>query len=444
MKEEYVVLTTSSDTSDEGILHRVFRNPNATLRYRLALFSPDLGLYMERVLPQGYSNGHLRKVLRDIFSFHQYILNRRIKSLMHITPGYVESYRRYRLMKGTLKACYVLTSVKRVEHFLCFAFKRRGRLFQPPLPPKSSFAVLPERLIKSYLDFCRIHKGHTPITQKRYGHEVWLLARFLDGHGKRSFRELTLQDLEAFCIERAKRHHAKMNAICALRSFTNYLFVTGILDRDWSHYIQSPCRFHARTYPKYLPWPQIQRLLDSIDRRTIVGKRYYAMVMLMACHGLRPREVGSLRISDIDWTENSLLLRERKNGSSFRVPFSVQTKEALRDYLALRPVCQVPEVFLTRCAPVRPIGKFLCLGVRRLIAKHLGRRLAHRGGAYMLRHSFAKYLLDRGATIPEIGSMLGHRSLDGTNAYLRIATEDLREVSDNYASLLIKGNIPDA
>jgi site-specific recombinase XerD len=59
-----------------------------------------------------------------------------------------------------------------------------------------------------------------------------------------------------------------------------------------------------------------------------------------------------------------------------------------------------------------------------------------------LRHSFAKALLDGGATLPEIGSVLGHRSSSSTGAYLRIATEDMREVADTYADLLLENKIP--
>jgi len=54
----------------------------------------------------------------------------------------------------------------------------------------------------------------------------------------------------------------------------------------------------------------------------------------------------------------------------------------------------------------------------------------------------AKVLLDGGATLPEIGSVLGHRASSSTGAYLRIATEDMREVADTYADLLLKKKIP--
>jgi integrase len=157
--------------------------------------------------------------------------------------------------------------------------------------------------------------------------------------------------------------------------------------------------------------------------------------MLLAHHGLRAREAAALRISDIDWDNHSIFLRHRKDGTSVQMPTSPQTEEALRDYLAVRSACPAPEIFLTECAPMKPFERAVYGVAQRHILKVFG-KLPFSQGAHLLRHSFAKALLDRGAKIQEVGVLLGHRSLRSTQIYTSIATEELREVADNYANLL--------
>ena len=155
----------------------------------------------------------------------------------------------------------------------------------------------------------------------------------------------------------------------------------------------------------------------------------------MACHGLRTREVANLKVTDIDWEKHSIFLRHRKRGGAANLPITPQTEEALKDYLSVRPDCDAAEIFLTTFAPIKPLGKNISACVQRHVRRVFGD--THRpSGAHMLRHSFAKALLDQGAPLHEVGSLLGHRTLRSTLIYTRINTEDLREVADNYANLL--------
>jgi integrase len=223
--------------------------------------------------------------------------------------------------------------------------------------------------------------------------------------------------------------------ISALRSFFRFLQLHGEIRSDLARGLVSPSRFRSDLRPKYLPWPKIQKFLAAIDRSHRAGKRDYAMLMLLACHGLRGREAATLRISDIDWERHSIFLRHRKNGVPIHLPLSPQTEEALRDYLAVRPACPAPEIFLTEVAPIKPFEGSVQGVATRHIRKFFG-KLPFSQGSHLLRHSFAKALLDRGAKLHEVGALLGQLSLRSTQIYTRIATEDLREVADNYANLL--------
>ena len=423
----------------QGVLRRILERPGSIRGYILSLFAPDLDLYVEHLLNQGYSKRHVLGVLQYNRQFHRFLVRRGIKGLTQVTPTHVETFQRHRRRSMVYRerrpsSTVVDNTEGYIVNFLRYAFGRRGQSFRPlPAPPR--FRVIPEDLLKGYLDFGRVHQGLKAITQQDQRQELLRLGRFLNDRGRRKIQEVTLQDLDAYCMTRAKTYSVPMKPVGVLRSFLRYLYLQGTIQRNLAQHIQSPCSFSANTRPKYLPWHKIQTLLAAVDRRDAGGKRNYAILALLAYHGLRAREAASLRITDIDWNDNSFLLRERKNGDTTHLPLSTEAGQALKEYLAVRPVCPAPEVFLTTYAPIKPLGRYLYAVAHRQIYKHLGRLLPQQG-AYVLRHSFAKLLLDRGASLPAIGALLGHKSIHATYAYTRIASEDMREVADNYAALL--------
>jgi site-specific recombinase XerD len=200
--------------------------------------------------------------------------------------------------------------------------------------------------------------------------------------------------------------------------------------------IEYPCQFSKSRYPKYLPWSKIQSVLAGIDRNAALGKRDYALLSMLSCHGLRPGEVARLHLTDINWEESSFTLRQRKSGVQACLPLAAPAKRALQDYLATRPSSTLPNVFLNHRAPHGPFTPAsLRLVAAKCLRKSLGDSLPYYGG-YIFRHSFAKAMLDRGASILSIGTMLGHRRLNSTLVYTQIDTKGLREASDNYSDLL--------
>jgi integrase/recombinase XerD len=84
---------------------------------------------------------------------------------------------------------------------------------------------------------------------------------------------------------------------CAvLRSFLRYLFREGILRRDLSPAVERRRSYRLAGLPRSISWPEVERVLGSIDRRTPAGKRDYAVLMLLVTYGLRAREVAALTL----------------------------------------------------------------------------------------------------------------------------------------------------
>jgi integrase/recombinase XerD len=426
----------------QGPLRKILKRPYAMMRNTLPIFAPHWEEYIGLLLEKGHRPSYIHGVMNHNVHFHEYLAGRKVRHLTQVTPALLNDFLRQeggrrRKEQGRRMSRKYLRAIRwRLVGFLSHAFGRRGRNFIKPAEVPAS-VVIPEKLSARYAEFCRVHGGLRPKTISKYQHYITKLGRFLESRGRRTIEEATMADLDAFLLRYKPRGVRGIQAkASALRSFFRYLHLNGDIPYDLAGKILSPRRFRDDRWPKYLPWSKVRRLLTSVDRSNLIGKRDFAILTLLACQGLRAREAARLRISDLDWEGRSFLLRERKNGTCARVPMSEESEQALRDYLTVRPACAQPEIFVAAQAPIRPLsGEGLSAVARTHLFRCFG-RLPHRGGAYALRHSFAKALLDRGARLSDIGAMLGHKSLRSTLIYTRIATQDMREVADNYASLL--------
>lgn len=424
-------------TASQGVLRTIERRPGLTLKYRLPIFGPAWERYLQHLLDLGYSRDHVFHVLNYNFHFHRFLADRGVHRLSQVRREHVESFLgSKRIVSQRCGRALRRVSVEArtyIESFLGYAL---GRAFQSR-PPESESRIVPGRLLERYLHFCSSHQGHQPATRKTRGLWIKKLGIFLDQQGLRDLGSLSVRHLDSFLLEQAR--HLKPRSlnvvVSSLRSFLRYLFLRNTIPNDLARQVAKPMRFSADLRPKYIPWKKIQELLAAIDREDLVGKRDYAMIALMVHHGLRSREVASLRVADVDLEDRSMLLASRKAGPAQQLPLSPPTVEALRDYLKSRPESAHPEVFLRVFAPRHPLGESVKVTVRLRLLRHLGAAIP-RHGAHLLRHSFAKALLDRGAKLHDIGALLGHRNLESTLVYTRVATEDMREVADNYAQLI--------
>ncbi|MBK8576374.1 MAG: hypothetical protein IPN90_12090 [Elusimicrobia bacterium] len=114
------------------------------------------------------------------------------------------------------------------------------------------------------------------------------------------------------------------------------------------------------------------------------------MALLMATLGIRSQELPNLRTQDVDLPNLRLYLQRRKDDKPDVLPALPILAHALRDYLAVRPKGLFDDLFLSRPAPVKPLGFYARDAVAFRLAKHFHRHRSMR--VYFLRHSFAKHL----------------------------------------------------
>lgn len=427
----------------QGILRKLLRRPAEMFKYRLPLFAPYWEAYLKGLLERGYGKRTLGRILFPNFYFHRYLIRKNIRSIDQVTPGLLKAFllhweaefkKRYGRPWG---AAYRLHVQRAIHRFLIFAFQQRKRRFHA-IPAVRNSRALPNELLQQFLEFCRSHKGLKETTLIGWSRKLLKLRNFLDRHGIGDIKDVTVAVMDAFFLAQAKRMNSAslFGHVSVARVFFRYLHLQGQFPFDIARRLESPCRFSRDLRPKYLPWTKIENLLAGIDRSQPIEIRNYALLSLLIYHGLRPCEVANLHLSDIDWDNSSFLLRERKNSTSVKFPLAPHVKEALQQYLPTRPACSLPNLFLSQRAPFRPSTPSSFWSVaRKYLRKCFGDSLDNYG-PYIFRHSFAKTLLDRGAKLPEVGALLGHRRLDSTLIYTRIHTDELREAADNYANLL--------
>lgn len=189
-------------------------------------------------------------------------------------------------------------------------------------------------------------------------------------------------------------------------------------------------RWKLASLPTYLSAGQVQKVLDGRDRTTALGRRDYAILMMLARLGLRADEIATLTLDDIDWRSGEMLVRA-KGRQRARMPMPSDVGAAVASYLRDgRPTSSCRRLFLRSLAPHVGFASGCAIT---MIAKTALERAGIRGyahqGAHIFRHSLATELLRSGATLTEIGQLLRHESPDTTRIYAKVDIEALRTLS---------------
>jgi integrase/recombinase XerD len=154
-------------------------------------------------------------------------------------------------------------------------------------------------------------------------------------------------------------------------------------------------------------------LLASCDQRTLLGRRDYAILLLLSRLGLRAGEVAAVGLDDIDWRAGLLLVRGKGSRQDV-LPLPVDLGEAIVSYLRYRPRCACRMVFLRVTAPRQGLNRSTVAWVVRAACDRAG---LPRVGSHRLRHTAATEMLRNGASLPEIGQVLRHHEQRTTALY---------------------------
>jgi len=291
-------------------------------------------------------------------------------------------------------------------------------------------------LLASYLDHLSQHRGLGQTSLRYHRHGVSTFLAFLQAHGL-TLGHLRVEDLDGYLHEVAQTaNHRRVlsQQSGALRGFLRYLFAEGWAADDLSAFVASPRIYRDATVPTHFTWQEVERLVASVQGDDFVAWRDRAMLMLLATYGLRGGEIARLTLDDIDWTHDRIRVADRKSGPGLVLPLMPAVKAVLSHYVErVRPNVPCRTLLLARSG--KPFHGPVAITERVVI---LAARAGLRGGraCHAIRRAVGTRLVEEGWGLGAVTQVLGHRSLRASNLYLRLSTELLRDVADNYGDLL--------
>lgn len=306
------------------------------------------------------------------------------------------------------------------------ALKRQGKLAARALPRQFKNGY------ESYAAFCR-EAGYSERGTYTRLNRVKRMLLFFDQHGCAGFNAITGADISAFFasqIELDSRTVPTMLSAC--RVFFRHLHRSGFTREDLSGKLPAVKANRRYRLPRVWRKEDVVAVLNSIDRGNPVGKRDYAILMLVTRYGLRSADVKSIRLADLRWNDNVIQIVQNKTRNPLRIPMLHDVGWAIIDYLQNgRPPSKYQEVFLTSTVPVRPFGLHSC-GLNSILAKRVRQAgVSIKGnvpkGMHSLRHTLASLMLTNDVELPVISEVLGHVSCETTGVYLHTDIARLRE-----------------
>jgi integrase/recombinase XerD len=251
------------------------------------------------------------------------------------------------------------------------------------------------------------------------------------GQGRVALCRLDAGDVGRFVQRQAVRLHAKRakQLTTALRSFLRYARYRGAISLDLAAAVPTVAGWTMSNIPRAISPDAVRQVLAAVNRRTPVGRRDYALLLLLARLGLRASEVVRLELEDIDWDAGHVSVRG-KGGYRTALPLPADVGEAIAAYLRHgRPASACRRVFLRARAPLRGFeGPSAVASVVRDALLRAGVS-APTKGAHQFRHGLATQMLRHGASLTEIGEVLRHRSPETTKIYAKVDVDALRRLA---------------
>jgi len=305
------------------------------------------------------------------------------------------------------------TSLKQFLEFL----RREGVI---PAEKKTPCRLTPvEQEIIAFETYLRNERALANATIAYY---LPFVRRFLTdrfGKGRVTLSRLCAGDVIRFVQRQVPRLHQKCAKLLttALRSFLHYIRYHGDITCDLAAAVPCVANWTMTSIPRSIPPEAVRKVLASIDRHTPVGRRDYAILLLLARLGLRASEVVFLELDDIDWEAGQVSV-QGKSGPRTALPLSAEVGKAIAAYLRHgRPQSTSRRVFLRAKAPIR--GFLGPTAISSLVRHSLDRTgiKAPTKGAHQFRHALAQQMLHHGASLSEIAGVLRHRSIQTTTIY---------------------------
>jgi len=313
-----------------------------------------------------------------------------------------------------------INSMKMLTELILHGYAKLGR------SSKRLGLDIPEGLSSGYLGFqswCE-KTGKTDFGTHSRLNRIKRLLVFLDAQGIKDYVSITAEELSKYALTFSEYGKRSINtSLSCIRCFLRQCYLDGLTDVDLS--VLLPVVRADRNFKIPRTWNEedLRKVLSSIDTSNAVGKRDYAILLMIAHYGIRSVDVKMLKLSSIEWEKKEIILCQHKTARILSLPLLNDVANALADYLRNgRAKVESQFVFLKNIAPYddfsESYGSFGQMLSRRINAAGVSLPKGMPKGSHALRHTLASVMLSQDVPLQAIASTLGHATTKSTAIYL--------------------------
>jgi len=254
--------------------------------------------------------------------------------------------------------------------------------------------------------------GKAHATVIAYSKDIEQLVEYVKSQGKITAQEVTTEDIDQFKELLKKRRYTGKSIsrkINSIKAFFRYLIAQNIVEKNPANAVSHPKI--EQSLPRVLSKLEYRALRDACRG----DARIAAIVELLLQTGMRISELANLQLPDVDLERGVISIKEQNSREARRVPLNKAAKNAIMDYLKVRPRAREKTIFLTKtCRP------FLVRNIRTAIDRYF--RLAGIKSAKVndLRHTFIVEQLKAGTPLVYVSQLVGHKRITTTEKYLKL------------------------
>jgi integrase len=324
---------------------------------------------------------------------------------------------------GTISKNHYQMLRREIQRFTCFI--ETGEVMLPNTLKGSRYVLAPkfEEIADGYLVSCGLHPNTRNdarwVTHKYF---VWLKEQ-----GHEDLSVVGAEQIQKFLLYCSGRltpgglHDVKLH----LTKLCAYLYEIGLAESSYAALLSFKINRETKIYPT-LPKEQLARMLDAIDRRTVGGKRAYAVMLLGAVLGLRACDVVALKLTDIDWVRGEIRILQSKTANTVVLPLTEDVGEALSDYILNgRPKTTAKQVFIRLLAPYTEIKSAVTVGeIYRDCCKAIG--LPPSKSFHTLRRTLGTAMITGGVSVETAAQVFGDADVDSMKKYISLDSIHLK------------------
>jgi integrase/recombinase XerD len=293
-----------------------------------------------------------------------------------------------------------------------------------PLP-----ATPMESLIVEFSDYLTNERSLVPVSVHHHRRFARLFLTELGVTAEAQLAGVTASAITSFAVSEAQRRSPgdMRSLVSGVRSLLRFLHLTRRVALPLASAVPSVPGWRFGSLPRGVGAGQVAAILACCDRDSAVGRRDYAIMMLLSRLGLRASEVIGVTLDDVDWRAGELRVVGKADQAE-KLPLPADVGEAVADYLRYgRPRTSCRYLFVTVRAPFTKLA--LNTSISGIVTRACRRAGIEPFGPHRLRHAVACDLLANGASLAEIGQLLRHRSERATAIYAKADIEALRELA---------------